>query len=156
MLAFSRHHPDAATAEIDDVLGRTRRPVGATLLALFASPGLVDVVAERLPVIEMFWAAPDVAFVREGVIVGWQVGDADEAKAAVDVGCAYVIAQGVEAGGHVRGTTPLNDLLPRVRDAVDVPIVAAGGIGPGQVRENVARRRLTGCALGRGIGLEDR
>jgi NAD(P)H-dependent flavin oxidoreductase YrpB (nitropropane dioxygenase family) len=99
-------------------------------------------VAERLPVIEMFWAAPDVAFVREGVIVGWQVGDADEAKAAVDVGCAYVIAQGVEAGGHVRGTTPLNDLLPRVRDAVDVPIVAAGGIG---TRDDVARALALGA-----------
>ena len=103
--------------------------MGATLLALFADTELVDAVAERVPVIEMFWAPPDVAFVRDGVIVGWQVGDVDEAKATVDVGCRYVIAQGVEAGGHVRGTIPLHELIPRVRDAIDVPVVAAGGIG---------------------------
>ena len=135
----------AATAEIDDVLGRTNRPVGATLLAHFATPELVDAVAERVPVIEMFWAAPDVAFVRDGVIVGWQVGSVDEAKAAVDVGCQYVIAQGVEAGGHVRGTIPLHELIPRVREAVDVPVVAAGGIG---TRADVARA----LALGRRRG----
>jgi NAD(P)H-dependent flavin oxidoreductase YrpB (nitropropane dioxygenase family) len=63
------------------------------------------------------------------VICGWQVGSVDEAKAAVDAGCRYVIAQGMEAGGHVRGHVPLTELLPSVRAAVDVPIVAAGGIG---------------------------
>jgi NAD(P)H-dependent flavin oxidoreductase YrpB (nitropropane dioxygenase family) len=142
MLAFSRHTPAAAIAEIDDVLGRTNRPVGATLLALFATPELVDAVAERVPVLEMFWSAPDAAFVRNGVIVGWQVGDVDEAKAAVDLGCQYVIAQGVEAGGHVRGTMPLHELIPRVRDAIDVPLVAAGGIG---TRADVARALALGA-----------
>jgi NAD(P)H-dependent flavin oxidoreductase YrpB (nitropropane dioxygenase family) len=39
-----------------------------------------------------------------------------------------VIAQGVEAGGHVRGTTPLLELVERVRGAVKVPVLAAGGI----------------------------
>jgi NAD(P)H-dependent flavin oxidoreductase YrpB (nitropropane dioxygenase family) len=39
-----------------------------------------------------------------------------------------VIAQGVDAGGHVRGTTPLLDLIERVRAAVKVPVLAAGGI----------------------------
>jgi NAD(P)H-dependent flavin oxidoreductase YrpB (nitropropane dioxygenase family) len=53
----------------------------------------------------------------------------DEAKAAVDAGCRYVIAQGTEAGGHVRGQLPLHELVPAVRAAVDVPVVAAGGIG---------------------------
>jgi NAD(P)H-dependent flavin oxidoreductase YrpB (nitropropane dioxygenase family) len=35
----------------------------------------------------------------------------------------------MEAGGHVRGHVPLSDLLPAVRYAIDVPVVAAGGIG---------------------------
>jgi nitronate monooxygenase len=67
--------------------------------------------------------------VLPGTITGWQVGTVDEAKAAVDAGCEFVVAQGVEAGGHVRSTVPFNVLLDSVRNAVTVPLVAAGGIG---------------------------
>ena len=42
-----------------------------------------------------------------GARVSWQVGSADEARAAQDAGCELVIAQGIEAGGHVRGTIGL-------------------------------------------------
>jgi NAD(P)H-dependent flavin oxidoreductase YrpB (nitropropane dioxygenase family) len=48
--------------------------------------------------------------------------------AAEQAGCDVVIAQGVEAGGHVRGTTPLLTLLDGVLPAVSVPVIAAGGI----------------------------
>jgi NAD(P)H-dependent flavin oxidoreductase YrpB (nitropropane dioxygenase family) len=43
-----------------------------------------------------------------------------------------VTVQGVEAGGHVRGTVGLLPLLDEVRAAVGVPLVAAGGIGTGR------------------------
>jgi nitronate monooxygenase len=56
------------------------------------------------------------------------VGDAAEAIAAAEAGCDFVVAQGVEAGGHVRGGIGLLPLLSEVLDAVDVPVVAAGGI----------------------------
>jgi nitronate monooxygenase len=66
-----------------------------------------------------------------GALAGWQVGSADEARAAVGAGCDLVVVQGVEAGGHVRGTLPLLVLLDAVLQAVEVPVVAAGGIaGP--------------------------
>ena len=129
MLALSRHSPEAATRDIDDLRARTSRAVGVTLIVEFLKPQLLDCVAERLPVVELFWGWPEAALVPPGSIVGWQVGSTDEAKAAVDAGCSYVIAQGVEAGGHVRGTVPLDELIPLVRAAVDVPVVAAGGIG---------------------------
>jgi nitronate monooxygenase len=129
MLAFGRHTPSAADAEMDEVAALTTRPVGATLITLFASQALVEAIAIRLPVIEMFYGWPETGFVPEGVVVGWQVGDVEEAKAAVDVGCQYVVAQGIEAGGHVRGKLPLAEILPAVRAAVDVPVLAAGGIG---------------------------
>jgi NAD(P)H-dependent flavin oxidoreductase YrpB (nitropropane dioxygenase family) len=67
-----------------------------------------------------------------GARAAWQVGSADEARAAQDAGCDVVIAQGIEAGGHVRGTTGLLPLVEEARAAVDVPIVAAGGIGNGR------------------------
>jgi NAD(P)H-dependent flavin oxidoreductase YrpB (nitropropane dioxygenase family) len=90
---------------------------------------VIELLAARLPIVELFYEWPDASRVPANVICGWQVGSVDEAKAAVDAGCRYVIAQGMEAGGHVRGHTPLAELLPAVRAAVDVPVVAAGGIG---------------------------
>jgi NAD(P)H-dependent flavin oxidoreductase YrpB (nitropropane dioxygenase family) len=89
-------------------------------------------LARRARVVEFFYVEPRSDVVRTareaGAVAGWQVGSVAEARAAVDAGCDYVVAQGVEAGGHVRGKQPLNELLPRVLEAVNVPVVAAGGV----------------------------
>jgi NAD(P)H-dependent flavin oxidoreductase YrpB (nitropropane dioxygenase family) len=59
--------------------------------------------------------------------------------AAQAAGCDYVIAQGIEAGGHVRGNQPLDVVLARVLARVTVPVVAAGGISnPDRVAELIA------------------
>jgi NAD(P)H-dependent flavin oxidoreductase YrpB (nitropropane dioxygenase family) len=55
------------------------------------------------------------------------VGSPQEASAAQSAGCDFVIVQGMEAGGHVRGTQPLAELL-RQTD-VALPVVATGGLG---------------------------
>ena len=52
-------------------------------------------------------------------LAAWQVGSAQEASAAQACGCDFIIAQGTEAGGHVRGTTALDVLLPAVLDAIE-------------------------------------
>jgi nitronate monooxygenase len=57
------------------------------------------------------------------------IGADGRLAAAAEAGCDYVVVQGVEAGGHVRGRTPLAELLPVVVGAVRLPVVAAGGIG---------------------------
>jgi NAD(P)H-dependent flavin oxidoreductase YrpB (nitropropane dioxygenase family) len=129
MLAMGRSPQQVVRRQIDEVESLTDRPVGAGFIVLFLDEGVLEVVVERLPVVEFFWGWPDPALVRPGVLTGWQVGTVDEARAAVDVGCHYVIAQGLEAGGHVRGTIPLAEFLPAVRAVVDVPVVASGGIG---------------------------
>jgi hypothetical protein len=84
-------------------------------------------------VVDFFWSEPrpdlvDIAH-RGGALVNWQVGSVAEARAAVRAGADMVCAQGVEAGGHCRGDSPLLVLLCQVLDAVDVPVLAAGGIG---------------------------
>jgi NAD(P)H-dependent flavin oxidoreductase YrpB (nitropropane dioxygenase family) len=69
---------------------------------------------------------------RHGVKVFIQVGSVAEAKAAAAVGIDVVIAQGFEAGGHVRGKTSIWELLPATVEAVEpVPVLASGGIGDG-------------------------
>ncbi len=92
-----------------------------------------ELAAQRLRLVEVFWRTPEADLVararRSGAaLVAWQVGSLDEALAAVDVGCDLVIAQGVEAGGHVRGTTPRQELLDAVLSRVSIPVVTAGGI----------------------------
>ena len=92
-----------------------------------------ELAAERLRVVELFWTTPDPALVdrarRSGnALVAWQVGSRDDAVAAQDAGCDFVVAQGVESGGHVRGTVPRDELLRQVLGAVSIPVVVAGGI----------------------------
>ncbi|MCU1589636.1 MAG: 2-nitropropane dioxygenase [Frankiales bacterium] len=89
--------------------------------------------ASRLRVVEVFWTEPDPAVVgrarRSGAArVAWQVGTVDAALAAADAGCDFVIVQGVEAGGHVRGSTGRDELLAAVLGRTSLPVLAAGGI----------------------------
>ncbi|HEV8163681.1 MAG TPA: nitronate monooxygenase, partial [Actinomycetota bacterium] len=91
-----------------------------------------ELAASRARLVEFFWADPDPALVElvhaGGALAGWQVGSVEEAERAADAGCDLVIAQGVEAGGHVRGTVALLPLLAGVLEVVTVPVLAAGGI----------------------------
>jgi len=129
MLAMGRSGAGVARSQIEAVTALTDRPVGAGFIVLFLDRQALEVAADQLPVVEFFWGWPDPELVLDNVLTGWQVGTLDEAKAAADAGCQYVIAQGTEAGGHVRSTVPLAELVPAVRDAIDLPVVAAGGIG---------------------------
>ena len=109
--------------------------VGVNFLVPFLDPTAVEVAAGDGRVVEAFWGAPDAALVDRihdsGALAAWQVGSPAEATAAVEAGCDLVVVQGVEAGGHVRGTQPLADVLGDVRSRLgdDVVVVAAGGIG---------------------------
>lgn len=60
------------------------------------------------------------------------VGSAEEAERATTAGCDIVVAQGWEAGGHVQSEVATLPFVPRVADAVDVPVIAAGGIADGR------------------------
>jgi nitronate monooxygenase len=111
----------------------TDRYVGAGFIVPFVDRGVVERVAPLAHVLEFFYGDPSASLVAlgkdAGCLVSWQVGSVDEAKAAVDAGCDIVVAQGVEAGGHVRGRLGVLPLLDGVLAAVDVPVVAAGGVG---------------------------
>ena len=106
---------------------------GVNFLVPFAPPpDVIGEAARNARVVEFFYGDPDRQLVEAahsgGAIVGWQVGSAEEASAAVDACCDYIVAQGIEAGGHVRGTQPLDEVVPAVLAAVRLPVVAAGGI----------------------------
>ena len=102
----------------------TGRPIAVNLVLPLLRPGDVQAAADA-DVIVTFWGKP-----RRLAGGTWvhQCGSVEEARAAEAAGADAVIAQGVEAGGHVRGTTPLLELVERVRAAVKIPVLAAGGI----------------------------
>jgi len=79
-------------------------------------PPLEEVVecVRGLRVAEFFWGEPQAEIVAAahtvGSLVSWQVGSGDEGRPAEAAGCDLLVAQGVEAGGHVRGAQPLDEL----------------------------------------------
>ena len=141
MGAIARHELAAAVSEAGGLgtIGGVRAPIAEELAAarrLTGRPIAVNLVLPLLrrgdvqaaagaDVIVTFWGRP-----RRLAGSTWvhQCGSVEEARAAAAAGADAVIAQGVEAGGHVRGTTPVLELVERVRAAVEIPVLAAGGI----------------------------
>jgi NAD(P)H-dependent flavin oxidoreductase YrpB (nitropropane dioxygenase family) len=118
----------------------TRKPLAANLLIPFLRPGIVEAVVETgIDAVTFFWGdARDYAEAIESVHraharVIWQCGSAQEARWAKAAGADVIMAQGFEAGGHVRGNVTTLALIPEVRDAIgDTPLIAAGGIADGR------------------------
>jgi NAD(P)H-dependent flavin oxidoreductase YrpB (nitropropane dioxygenase family) len=135
--AFSHGQPEALRAAIRRVRERTSAPFAVNLLLPWPQEDRVAVcLEERVPVLSLFWGDPT-PFVAAAHAVGTrvlhQVGSVEEAERAAAAGVDAVIAQGQEAGGHVRGTIGLVALVPRVVDAISpVPVLAAGGIADGR------------------------
>lgn len=141
MLGMIRQAPDLIRQQIRMTRALTARPFGVNLVPPVAPPEgfeaqLQVCLDERVRVVSLFWcdAAPLVERCRAaGMVVMLQVGSVEEARRAAAAGVDVVVAQGVEAGGHVRGQVGLLPLLPTVVDAVSpVPVVAAGGIVDGR------------------------
>src|SRR3954454_17472711 len=111
-------------AELAAARRLTGRPIAVNVLLPYLRHGDAEAAAAA-DVLVTFWGTP-----RRLAANTWihQCGSVEEAMAAAAAGADAVIVQGVEAGGHVRGTTPVLELLERVRAAVDVPVLAAGGI----------------------------
>ena len=118
---------------LDAIPNATSKPFGINFLMPFLDRDAVALAAQRCKLVEFFYADPDASLVdvvhAGGALAGWQVGSGAEARVAAEAGCDIVVAQGNEAGGHVRGTKTLDEVLAEVLDAVAVPVVAAGGIG---------------------------
>jgi nitronate monooxygenase len=122
----------------------TDRPIAVNLVLPFVRGGDAAAAAAA-DVLVTFWGKP-----RRLAATAWvhQCGSVAEAKAAAAAGADAVIAQGVEAGGHVRGTMPVLELLGRVRATVDIPVLAAGGI----VDADGVRSALEGGAVAAVVG----
>ncbi len=128
--------PPGIRAQIQRTRELTAKPFGVNVLLPMLEPGQIEACLEEgVSALIPFWGEmkPHIQNAhRAGVKIIPQVGSVDEAKAVADAGADAVMIQGVEAGGHVRGTSALSIVLPAVIEAVKpLPVVAAGGVATG-------------------------
>lgn len=137
MLALTWRGPEQARRDIGLVRQLTGQPFAVNLVLDFpVADTLAICLDEGVPIISTFWGDPaqvSPQIHQSGALHMHTVGSVAEAVDAADHGVDIIVAQGWEAGGHVRGTTTTMVLVPAVVDAVDpVPVMAAGGIGDGR------------------------
>jgi nitronate monooxygenase len=118
--------PEDLRAEISAARQLTDRPLAVNLLLPFARRAHFEAASDA-DVVVTFCGRPKR---RTSKIWIHQCGSLEEALASRAAGADAVIAQGIEAGGHVRGTVPAAELLHRVRAALgdDYPVLSAGGV----------------------------
>src|SRR5438309_3600078 len=131
--SFVQTDPAVARQRLDRIEQLTRKPYGVNLVLPYVDPTILMMAARRARVVDFFWGEPDPDLVEqvhaEGALASWQIGSVREAVRAEKVGCDFISAQGIEAGGHLRGQLSLLPLLAGVLDAVSMPVLSTGGIG---------------------------
>lgn len=132
---------NADLAVVRDQIRRTRsltsRPFGVNLNLQWNQEERLQVcLEEQVPIVSLFWGDPSPLIEKAhagGAIVLHTSSSAEEARRSVGCGVDVLVAQGWEAGGHVRGSVATLPLIPAVCDAVSpTPVVAAGGIADGR------------------------
>nr|WP_254624101.1 nitronate monooxygenase [Myxococcus sp. CA033] len=130
-------------SRIQAIRAGTQRPFGVDFILDRARAGdfttrehIDTCIAERVPVVAFHWALPPADWVKDlraaGTKVWVQASSVEFAKEALALGVDGLIAQGRQAAGYNRGTTPTLKLVRELRALVgELPLLAAGGIADG-------------------------
>ncbi|MFD9005967.1 NAD(P)H-dependent flavin oxidoreductase [Streptomyces sp. NPDC059582] len=152
VLASATMTLDQLRAAIREVASRTDAPFGVNLRADAGDAGerVRVIVAEGVRVAS-FALAPSRELIAElkeaGVVVIPSVGARRHAEKVAAWGADAVVVQGGEGGGHT-GEVATTVLLPQVVDAVDIPVVAAGGFFDGRGLVAALAYGAAGVAMG--------
>src|SRR5258706_1641219 len=138
MLVLTGADPGFVRQQIRETRELTTRPFGVNFNLRKPQDERIDICLEEgVRVLSFFWCDPTRELIEHvharNAIVLYTVGSAASARRAVDLGVDIVVAQGWEAGGHVRGEVATWPLVPAAGRAVaPVPVVAAGGLADGR------------------------
>ncbi|MDT4949056.1 MAG: hypothetical protein QOJ37_1651 [Pseudonocardiales bacterium] len=143
---------DELVAAIAETKARTNKPFGVNLRADAADASdRVDLLIEQGVRVASFALAPKQEFIERlkaaGSVVVPSIGAAKHARKVADWGADAVIVQGGEGGGHTGGVATTL-LLPSVLDAVDIPVIAAGGFFDGRGLAAALAYGAAGVAMG--------
>ncbi|MFE9254562.1 NAD(P)H-dependent flavin oxidoreductase [Streptomyces sp. NPDC006879] len=144
--------PEQLRAAVREVRSRTGEPFGVNLRADAEDAGeRVDLIISEGVRVASFALAPSRELIARlkgaGVVVMPSVGARRHAEKVADWGADAVLVQGGEGGGHT-GEIATSVLLPQVVDAVDVPVVAAGGFHDGRGLVAALAYGAAGIAMG--------
>ncbi|MFF5443703.1 NAD(P)H-dependent flavin oxidoreductase [Streptomyces sp. NPDC012888] len=152
ILASATMTVDQLRAAVREVKSRTDAPFGVNLRADAGDAGdRVRLIVEEGVRVASFALAPSRELIAElkeaGVVVVPSIGARRHAEKVAAWGADAVIVQGGEGGGHT-GDVATTVLLPQVVDAVDIPVVAAGGFHDGRGLAAALCYGAAGVAMG--------
>lgn len=153
-LAGAVMQPAELASAIVSLKGKTPHNFGVNFHSF--QPGAKEIVeiilasSDRVKAVS-FGRGPDAEMIgkfREaGIICMPTVGAVKHAQKMVALGCQAITIQGSEGGGHT-GSVATSILLPQVLDAVDVPVIAAGGFADGRGLASALAYGACGIAMG--------
>ncbi|MBF1209354.1 MAG: nitronate monooxygenase [Gemella morbillorum] len=136
ILASGGMSPEELREQIKKCKEQTTKPFAVNLMLMMPNINeIIDVVIEEGVKIVTTGAGTPRKFMprltEAGVKVIPVIPSVKAAKKMEELGCTAVVVEGMEAGGHV-GTSTTMALLPQVTKAVNIPVIAAGGIADGR------------------------
>jgi enoyl-[acyl-carrier protein] reductase II len=147
-------HPDTLRLHVQKLKAATQKPFAVNLPLLYPEMELLLdlLIEEAVPVVFTSAGNPNLwtSFLKEkGCVVVHVVSSVKFAEKAVAAGVDAIVAEGFEAGGHNgREETTTMTLIPLVRNAIKLPLIAAGGIATGEAMLAVFALGAEGVQVG--------
>ena len=138
LLGAGSMHPETLIEHIDKMNAATDKPWGINIPLMYPEiDRLIEIIIEKgMKIVFTSAGSPKkytARFHEAGIKVAHVVSSSKFAKKCEEAGVDAVVAEGFEAGGHNgREETTTLALIPQVRDAISLPLIAAGGIGSGK------------------------
>ena len=138
LLGAGSMHPETLIEHIDKMNAATDKPWGINIPLMYPEiERLIEIIIEKgVKIVFTSAGSPKKytsRFHEAGIKVAHVVSSSKFAKKCEEAGVDAVVAEGFEAGGHNgREETTTLALIPQVRDAISLPLIAAGGIGSGK------------------------
>lgn len=138
LLGAGSMHPETLIEHIDKMNAATDKPWGINIPLMYPEiDRLIEIIIEKdVKIVFTSAGSPKkytARFHEAGIKVAHVVSSSKFAKKCEEAGVDAVVAEGFEAGGHNgREETTTLALIPQVRDAISLPLIAAGGIGSGK------------------------